>query len=104
MFLAAASRRLTRPCTRSFAELVPIQSTQSAPPPSASVEASPRRRRRKSQLPPGPVEKAKPGRVPVKENHGLYGFFRRKPGDNLTGEDRYDVVETPDDARMISGI
>ena len=104
MFLSAASRRLSRPCTRSFAELVPIQSAQPNTPPSASAEVSPRRRKRRSQLPLGSVDKAKPVRVPVREDHGLYGFFRRKPGDNLTGEDRYEVVETPDDARMISGI
>jgi hypothetical protein len=101
--LAAASRRLSRPSTRSFAELVPIQSTQFTPP--TSAEAPARRRKRKTKSPPEPVaEKPKGVRVPVREDHGLYAFFRRKTGDGLTGEDRYEVAETPEEGKIISGI
>lgn len=42
-------------------------------------------------------------RVPVREDHGLFAFFRKKPGDNLTGEDSYEVVETPEQGRLVSG-
>lgn len=35
------------------------------------------------------------GRVPVKEDHGLWAFFRRKKGENLVGEERYETVEHP---------
>jgi len=39
----------------------------------------------------------------VREDHGLYAFFRRKTGENLTGEDRYEVIEPPEEGRLISG-
>lgn len=90
---------LSRPLTRSFAELVSIPSTQFTSPPSAKASISGRKQR--SNLPP---QTPKGGRVPVRDDHGLYAFFRRKGGNNLTGEDRYEVVETPEDGRMISGI
>lgn len=40
----------------------------------------------------------------MRDDHGLYAFFRRKRGDNLVGEDRYEVLETPDEGKMVSGI
>ncbi|KAF8158155.1 mitochondrial 39-S ribosomal protein L47 (MRP-L47)-domain-containing protein [Crassisporium funariophilum] len=42
-------------------------------------------------------------RVPVKEDHGLYGFFRRKAGDDLKGEARFEVFDTPENAQVLTG-
>ncbi|KAF7768002.1 hypothetical protein Agabi119p4_7245 [Agaricus bisporus var. burnettii] len=46
-------------------------------------------------------------RVPVLENHGLYGFFRRKevkPGaEEPEGEEKYEVLESPEDMQKTSG-
>ncbi|KAF9046570.1 mitochondrial 39-S ribosomal protein L47 (MRP-L47)-domain-containing protein [Panaeolus papilionaceus] len=49
---------------------------------------------------PSPRKTAK---VPVREDHGLYAFFRGKEGDNLEGEARYEVFETPEQAQLVSG-
>jgi len=98
--LAAAPRRLSRLSTRSFAEHVPVPQFTPLP----SVEAPAGKRKRKSKLLPEPVAEKPKGRIPVREDHGLYGFFRRKRGDNLAGEDRYEVLETPDDGKLVSGI
>jgi len=95
--LAAAPRRLPRLSTRSFAEHVTVP--QLTPPPSAEAPAG--RRKRKSKF---PVAEKQKGRLPVRDDHGLYAFFRRKRGDNLVGEDRYEVLETPDEGKMVSGI
>lgn len=35
------------------------------------------------------------GKIPVREDHGLYAFFRRKKGTEATGEDAYETVESP---------
>lgn len=41
------------------------------------------------------------------ENHGLYGFFRRKevkPGaEEPEGEEKYEVLESPEDMQKTSG-
>jgi large subunit ribosomal protein L47 len=100
LLLQSAARRLSRPSTRSFAELVPIQSAQLIP---HSSEEAPARRRKRTSKPPV-AEKPKGARVPVREDHGLYAFFRRKQDDNLTGEDRYEVLEIPQEGSMVSGI
>ncbi|KAJ3530564.1 hypothetical protein NMY22_g8520 [Coprinellus aureogranulatus] len=34
------------------------------------------------------------GKVPVREDHGLYAFFRRKADEKLTGEKAYETVES----------
>jgi large subunit ribosomal protein L47 len=39
----------------------------------------------------------------VREDHGLYAFFRRKPDDTLKGEHRFEVVETPDTFSVLTG-
>ncbi|KAF6755962.1 mitochondrial 39-S ribosomal protein L47 (MRP-L47)-domain-containing protein [Ephemerocybe angulata] len=41
------------------------------------------------------------GKIPVKEDHGLYAFFRRKANTKETGEDAYETVESP--KKEISG-
>ncbi|KAF9452885.1 MRP-L47-domain-containing protein [Macrolepiota fuliginosa MF-IS2] len=46
------------------------------------------------------------GRVPVREDHGLYGFFRRKEvkdGEVLEGDARFEVFETPQSTQIQSG-
>ena len=43
----------------------------------------------------------KKGKVPVREDHGLWGFFRRKPDGSLKGEEAYETVESP--KKEISG-
>jgi large subunit ribosomal protein L47 len=35
------------------------------------------------------------GKVPVREDHGLWHFFRRKRGENLEGDACYETVEHP---------
>jgi large subunit ribosomal protein L47 len=43
------------------------------------------------------------GRIPVREDHGLYAFFRRKEGADLIGDARYEVVETPEKVQHVTG-
>lgn len=46
------------------------------------------------------------GSVPVREDHGLYAFFRRKEpkdGEVLEGDARFEVVETPESMQEVSG-
>lgn len=47
------------------------------------------------------------GRVPVREDHGLYAFFRRKEvkegEEPLEGEAKYEVFETPESMQTVSG-
>lgn len=46
------------------------------------------------------------GKVPVREDHGLYGFFRRKElkdGETLEGEAKFEIVETPQSMQTTSG-
>lgn len=42
-------------------------------------------------------------KIPVREDHGLYAFFRRKEGADLVGDARYEVVETPDQVHLVTG-
>ncbi|KAK2465332.1 hypothetical protein APHAL10511_002686 [Amanita phalloides] len=71
-----APKHATVPLTRSLAEVVP-----SAPIAKRSSIAGAR-----------PLER---GRVPVREDHGLWAFFRRKKGEDLVGEARYETLEHP---------
>jgi len=53
----------------------------------------------------GPVDWRK-HKVPVREDHGLWAFFRRREpedGKELTGEAKYMVCETPETHRANSG-
>ncbi|KAG6830974.1 hypothetical protein H0H87_006625 [Tephrocybe sp. NHM501043] len=71
----------SRISTRSFAEVVGA--------PTVSSDASPAHYKRPRKLHRILKEKA-----PVREDHGLYGFFRKKENaDELTGEAKYEVVE-----------
>ncbi|KAF4617142.1 hypothetical protein D9613_005937 [Agrocybe pediades] len=96
------SKELVRPLTRSFAQVVPpnVNSGSTASSQSAGPSKSRRKTTHKSEIPaPALTEK-----VPVKEDHGLYAFFRKKPdSDNLVGEDKYEVVESPEAGQLITG-
>ncbi|KXN81768.1 54S ribosomal protein L4, mitochondrial [Leucoagaricus sp. SymC.cos] len=77
---------------RGFAEVVNVPSSSSEPVPHvlSSIKTVDWRKER----------------VPVREDHGLYAFFRRKEvkdGDKLEGEAKYEVVETPQNMQTISG-
>ncbi|TFK40786.1 mitochondrial 39-S ribosomal protein L47 (MRP-L47)-domain-containing protein [Crucibulum laeve] len=100
-----APKRVQRSLVRSFAEIVataPSADSSSIPPPtiagpnSESAEAAPR------------TFKYKKGarRIPTKQDHGLYAFFRRKEqkeGEDLVGDARFEVVEAPETNQIISG-
>jgi len=43
-------------------------------------------------------------KLPVREDHGLYAFFRRKSDDTLKGEDRFEVLETPETYQILTGM
>lgn len=43
-------------------------------------------------------------RITVREDHGLYAFFRRKEEEDLLGDARYEVFETPDKAQVPTGM
>lgn len=42
-------------------------------------------------------------RIPVREDHGLYGFFRKKDEADLVGDARFEVVETPEKMQHATG-
>ncbi|PFH54078.1 hypothetical protein AMATHDRAFT_53887 [Amanita thiersii Skay4041] len=73
-------RRVTLPMTRSLAEVVSTKSKTIA-----SVSGLPTKKQK-------PILQEK---VPVREDHGLWAFFRRKPDVSLVGEERYEVIEHP---------
>ncbi|KAF8073694.1 mitochondrial 39-S ribosomal protein L47 (MRP-L47)-domain-containing protein [Lyophyllum atratum] len=94
------ARRVAAPpfSTRSFAEVVGLPSTASSSTPSPAAQDS--------NLPESTTTQATPtlkGRIPVKESHGLYAFFRRKDDNDLTGDARYDVVESPESMQKQTG-
>ncbi|PPQ91692.1 hypothetical protein CVT25_012905 [Psilocybe cyanescens] len=92
-----ASKQVSRPLTRSLAQIVNHNFQKQ------SNVAGPSKRRKKEPAPPPPKQNSLI-KVAVREDHGLYGFFRRKPNsDNLTGEARYEVVETPEDGQLLTG-
>ncbi|KAF8798950.1 MRP-L47-domain-containing protein, partial [Phlegmacium glaucopus] len=111
------SSQVSRPFIRSFAEIV-------AETPTRHPNAGSRLRRRQARLLEGPKLIAGPStlpseplqtpgppkpkqklthNVPVREDHGLYAFFRRKPDDTLKGENRFEVVETPETYQVLTG-
>ncbi|KAF8895515.1 mitochondrial 39-S ribosomal protein L47 (MRP-L47)-domain-containing protein [Infundibulicybe gibba] len=70
-------QHVRRSLTRSFAEVLSAPATTS--------------------VPPAPLaHNGLNGRVPVREDHGLYAFFRRKDGEDLAGDAKYEVVESPE--------
>jgi hypothetical protein len=88
-------------CRRWFAEIVTAQLP--APSDTSSQNSLP--------VPSGAVTtKAvdwRKEKVPVREDHGLYAFFRKKEvklgADEPEGEDKYEVLETPQNMQTITG-
>ena len=97
------SSQVSRPFIRSFAEVVaenPIRQRK--------LKRRERRLLEDSASSESP-EPSKPKdkliqKIPVKEEHGLYAFFRRKSDDTLKGEDRFEVVESPDTYTLLTGV
>ncbi|KAF5382730.1 hypothetical protein D9615_002850 [Tricholomella constricta] len=83
-----AAPRLT---TRSFAEVVAVPSVAASTPPAPSE--------RQSRKPTSPLKE----RIPVKEDHGLYAFFRKKDDDSLVGDAKYEVTESPESMQKQTG-
>jgi large subunit ribosomal protein L47 len=109
-----ASNRIPRSLLRSFAQIVEPNRNPGLD--SSEVDTPPgkERRRKPKKLDPIPPAEAPStsssritNKVAVREDHGLYAFFRRKPqkpdSPELVGEDRYEVVETPEEGQLITG-
>lgn len=80
----------TLQCRRWFAEVVNVPSSNTPAPTTTTHKGVDWRK----------------GKVPVREDHGLYAFFRRKEpkdGEALEGEARFEVLETPQSMQTISG-
>lgn len=100
IFPRTISSQVSRPFIRSFAEIVAENPTRQR-----------RLRRREARLlassespePSKPKEKSIQ-KIPVREDHGLYAFFRRKSDDTLKGEDRFEVVESPNTFQVLTGM
>lgn len=89
--------------SRSFAEVV-----NATPSNEVSASAPPAVRRPKSLLKPTNTSQNVliNGRIPVREDHGLYAFFRMKEvkeGDSVVGDARYEVAETPENIQKVTG-
>lgn len=95
-----ASKELSRPLIRSFAQVVP-PSANTRPNSTAGPSKSRKRSSPASPKSPTPLPTEK---VPVKEDHGLYAFFRKKHDhENCVGEDKYEVVESPEAGQLLTG-
>lgn len=81
--------RFALPCRR-FAQVVPASTPK-------SKEVEPAAQDKTIRFTAGKRK------VPVKEDHGLYAFFRQKPDANLRGEDRYISLETPETQENLTG-
>ena len=102
IFPRTISSQVSRPFIRSFAEIVAENPTRQR-----------KLRKKEARLLAGSAsESSEPSqpkekliqRIPVREDHGLYAFFRRKPDDTLKGEDRFEVVESPDTFQVLTGL
>ncbi|KIM43206.1 hypothetical protein M413DRAFT_444015 [Hebeloma cylindrosporum] len=103
-----ASKQNSRPLLRSLAQVVGPNTRDHNPNLDAS-EVDPRRRRqRATKLNTTPsASPSTSSKVAVREDHGLYAFFRKVPrkadSPELVGEDRYEVVETPEEGQLLTG-
>lgn len=107
-FSRHASKRIPTSILRSFAQVVEPNRNPSLD--TSKTDTLPRkeRHRKPKKLDPTPPETPTiTNKVAVREDHGLYAFFRRKPqkpdSPELWGEDRYEVVETPEEGQLITG-
>ena len=80
------ARRINRVSARSFAEIV----EQNTPSTSSNIVST--------NGHSNPFQ-----RIPVREDHGLYAFFRRKSGDDLVGDARFETFESPDSGQVMTG-
>lgn len=109
MFNALRRGRSSRPLTRSFAELIPLKGrtkdspTKAPPRPLRGTIDPPQQKsivgvddQSPSTAGPGIISPVRLGdRVPVREDHGLYAFFRQQvpeKGQILVGEAKYETV------------
>ena len=96
------AKRAPQELIRSFSVAVSTEVQKPSPlPPTGKAGPSHGRSRiakRAHELPPLSNTK-----VPVPDDHGLYAFFRKKTGNNDTGEAAYEVVETPDQGQLSTG-
>ena len=84
-----AVRRINRVPARSFAEIVSVE--QNRPSTSSNNVVS-------TNGHSNPLQ-----RIPVREDHGLYAFFRKKSGDDLVGDARFETFESPDSGQVMTG-
>lgn len=110
-----ASNRIPSPLLRSFAQVVE-RNTRDHSPSASEVDTSRRRQGRQRAKKLGTISSKTPSassstttsKVAVREDHGLYAFFRKVPqkpdSPELVGEDRYEVVETPEEGQLITGL
>ena len=82
------ARRINRVPARSFAEIVSVE--QNTPSTSSNIVST--------NGHSNPFQ-----RIPVREDHGLYAFFRRKNGDDLVGDERFETFESPDSGQVMTG-
>lgn len=115
IFPRTVSSQISRPFIRSFSEIVPVIPPQSPRPPRPPRVRRTRKEAREARLagtaPTEPeateLSKSKEKliqKIPVREDHGLYAFFRRIPDDTRTGEDRFEVVESPQTYHILTGM
>ena len=83
-----AARRIDRVPARSFAEIVSVE--QNTPSTSSNIVST--------NGHSNPFQ-----RISVREDHGLYAFFRRKNGDDLVGDARFETFESPDSGQVMTG-
>ncbi|KAG5639216.1 hypothetical protein H0H81_005695 [Sphagnurus paluster] len=88
---------IPRQATRSFAEVVGASTASSSHSSGASTPEPKLARKSSSTL---------EAKIPVREDHGLYSFFRpkeTKDGEVLVGDAKYDVVESPESMQKQTG-
>lgn len=86
---------------RSFAEVVNHTHSNEA---SASTLPPAIRRRHAIKKPASAlINSTTKGKIVLKEDHGLYAFFRKKESDDLVGDARFEVVETPENMQKDTG-
>jgi hypothetical protein len=111
-----ASNRIHAPLLRSFAQVVGRNTQDHIPSLGASEVDTSRWRQRRQRAGTTTTPRRTPSassstttrKVAVREDHGLYAFFRKIPqkpdSPELAGEDRYEVVETPEEGQLITGL
>ena len=105
-----APKRIPGPFLRSLAQVVGPGDNPNLG--ASEIDTSHRRQRRRARKLGSTTTlssaSSSTSKVAVREDHGLYAFFRRIPqkpdSPELVGEDRYEVVETPEEGQLITGL